>query len=117
MSTPAPVPTTASWSPPVLNTDGSAILDGEITGYTVGVRDTSAPGSVAGTYPYSLRAPATETTELLSLITPKLPTGVTLAAAVRADTAGPSSDWSSEVPFTLPAPAPTPEPPGNFSIA
>lgn len=117
MSTPNPVPTTASWTAPATNTDGSPIAQGEITGYTVGVRDTTAPGSAAGTYPYSLRAPATDTSELLSLITPKLPTGVLLAAAVRADTAGPSSDWTAEVTFTLPAPLPVPNPPSNFTVA
>ena len=109
--------TTASWSPPPANVDGSPIAAGEITGYTIGVRDTTASGSAAGTYPYSLRAPAIATSELLSLITPKLPTGVLLAAAAQTNTAGPSSDWSPEVTFTLAAPLPVPLPPVNFSIA
>lgn len=110
-------PTIASWTDPTTNVDGSPIAAGEITGYTVGVRDTTATGSVAGTYPFSATAPATSTTELLSLLTPALPTGVLLAGAVQASTAGPASAWSNEAQFTLSAPVPVPSPPTSFDVA
>lgn len=117
MSTPNPVPTIASWIDPTTNTDGTPVTDGEITSYTLGVRDTTVTGSAAGTYPFSVSAPSTATSEPLALITPVLPKGVLLAAAVRADTAGPSSVWTPEVTFTLPAPAPIPNPPSGFTVA
>lgn len=44
-------PTHVSWTDPTTNVDGTAIAAGEITGYQVGVRLTTATGSVAGTYP------------------------------------------------------------------
>jgi hypothetical protein len=103
--------TTASWTDPTTNTDGSAIASGEITGYTVGVRLASG---TAGTYPYSATAPATSTSELLSALTPVLPDGVALMGAVKANTATTSSAWSNEASFTLQA---IPNPPANFSIA
>lgn len=117
MSTVNPVPTTATWVDPTTNTDGTPIAAGEITGFTIGVRDTTAAGSAAGTYPFTAGAPATATSELLSLLNPALPKGVALAAAIRADTAGPSSAWGAEVSFTLPAPLPIPNPPTGFTIA
>jgi len=117
MSTPNPVPTIASWVDPTTNTDGSPIGPDEITSYEIGVRDTTAAGSVAGTYPFGFKAPKDATSEPLSVITPILPTGVQLAAALRANTAGPSSDWTPEVTFTLPAPAPVPNPPSGFTVA
>jgi hypothetical protein len=117
MSTPNPVPTIATWTDPTTNTDGSPIAPGEITSFTLGVRDTTAAGSVAGTYPFSVSAPPTATSEPLNLIKPVLPTGVLLAAAMRTDTAGPSSAWTNEVTFTLPKPLPVPNPPSAFGIA
>lgn len=117
MSTPNPVPTTATWVDPTTNTDGSPIAAGEITGYEIGVRDTTATGSAAGVYPFGVKAPSTATSEPLALITPALPKGVLLAAALRANTAVNNSDWTPEVTFTLPAPAPIPSPPTGFSVA
>lgn len=117
MSTPNPVPTTASWTDPTANVDGSPIAPGEIISYTVGVRDAGATGTPPGTYPFAITAPATATSVLLASLNPHLPTGVTLAAAARANTAGPSSDWTPEVTFTLPAPLPVPNPPTVFTVA
>jgi hypothetical protein len=110
-------PTTASWVDPTTNVDGSPIAAGEITGYTIGVRDTTVAGSTAGTYPFTATAPATATSELLSLITPVLPTGDVLAAAVQANTATTNSAWSAEATFTLSPPPPTPNAPTNFTVA
>lgn len=110
-----PNPTQVNWTDPTANVDGSPIAAGEITGYTVGVRSTTAAGSAAGTYPYSVTAPATSTSELLAAITPILPPD-SYAAAVQANTAGPSSAWSAEASFAIAAPAPTPNPPpGSLS--
>lgn len=108
-------PTKATWTDPTTNTDGTAVSTGEITGYTVGVRNTAATGSVAGTYPYSASAPAGATSELLSALTPTLPTGVLLAGAVQAlSSSNGNSAWSTEATFTLTAP---PSPPAGFSVA
>ena len=51
--------TTAKWTDPTTNTDGSPIASGEITGYQVGVRLASGQ---AGTYPYTASAPASAKT-------------------------------------------------------
>lgn len=116
-------PTKFNWIDPTTNKDGSPVAAGEITGYEVGVRDTTATGSAAGTYPYGAKAPSTATTELISLLNPSLPKGALLAAAVRANTAGLdasgnpiNSDWSAEATFTLAVPAPVPNEPTGFFV-
>jgi len=112
-----PNPTQVTWNDPTANVDGSPIAAGEITGYTIGVRDTSAAGSAAGTYPYTAGAPATAVSELLSALTPVLPTGKPLAVAVKADTAAGSSAWSAETTFTLAPPAPpVPDAPSGLTV-
>lgn len=124
MSTPNPVPTKLDWIDPTTNTDGSPIAPGEITGYEIGARDTTATGSAAGTYPYGFKAPPDAVEEPLAVLNPALPKGVLLAAAIRANTAGLdasgqliNSPWTPEVTFTLPVPAPVPNPPSGFSVA
>jgi hypothetical protein len=107
-------PTKANWTDPTTNADGSPIAAGEITGYLLGVRDTTVAGSAAGTYPYSIQAPATSTSQLLSAITPTLPTGKVLAAAVQALTANNASAWSAEAQFEL---EPVPSAPTGFGVA
>lgn len=106
-------PTKFSWVDPTTNVDGTAIAAGEISGYTIGVRSTTASGSVAGTYPIELTAPATVTTDLLSAITPALPAG-SYAAAIQANTANTVSAWSAETLFTI---AETPSPPTGFTVS
>lgn len=117
-------PTKFTWTDPTTNVDGSPVAADEITGYEVGVRDTTATGSAAGTYPFGAKAPATATAELISLLNPTLPKGVALAAAVRANTAGLdtagnpiNSGWSTEATFTLAVPAPVPSAPTDFGVA
>lgn len=117
-------PTKFVWIDPTTNKDGSPVADGEITGYEIGVRDTTAAGSTAGTYPFSAKAPDTATAELISLLNPALPKGVLLAAAVRANTAAKddsgkliNSDWSQEATFQLTPPAPVPNEPTGFQVA
>ena len=105
--------TQAKWTDPTTNTDGTPITSGEVTGYQLGVRLASG---VAGTYPYAATAPATATTELLSLLSPVLPTGVALIAAVQTlSTANGNSAWSVEsASFTLVTP---PNPPSALSVS
>lgn len=119
MTTPVVDPNTGkvSWTDPTTNTDGSPVASGELTGFTVGIRDTTAAGSAAGTYPFSASAPASATTELVSLLSPLLPKGVDLVAAVKAVAGTTESDWSPEsVAFQLPVPAPVPNPPTQVSV-
>lgn len=129
MSTPNPIPiidpakASVAWVDPTLNKDGSAVSATEITSYTVGVRDTTATGSTAGSYPFSVTAPSTTTHELISLLAPALPKGVALVASVKANTATaadpslPSSDWAPEsAAFQLPVPPPVPVPPTGVSV-
>jgi len=106
-------PIKVTWTDPTTNADGSPIVAGEITGFAIGVRDTSAPGSVAGTYPYTATAPATATSELFSLLTPVLPTGKPLAVAAQTLSANGNSVWSNEATFTLPS---IPNPPTQVSV-
>lgn len=124
MSTPNPIPTKFVWVDPTTNVDGSLIAADEVSAYEIGVRDTSAAGSVAGTYPFGIKAPPSATFEPFSALQPALPTGVPLAAAVRTDTGSVDSNnnpinsaWSAEVTFTLPAPPPVPNPPTGFTVA
>lgn len=123
-----PVEGELSWIDPTTNEDGSPVTPGEITGYEVGVRDTSAAGSAAGTYPYGATAPETAeatTKELISALNPLLPKGKPLVFAVRAVTGAKDasnnqikSDWSVESEaFALPVPPPVPTPPTNPTVA
>jgi hypothetical protein len=107
-------PTKFSWTDPTTNVDGSAIAAGEITGYNLGIRQTSLTGSVAGTYPIQVPVSgATAASELISQISPALTPGG-YAAAIQ--TVGPvNSAWSAEVTFTI-AP-PVPNSPTNFTVA
>jgi len=116
-------PTQINWTDPTTNVDGSPVTAGEIVGYEVGVRDTSAAGSAAGSYPFGAKAPGAAVSELISAI-PKLPTGVSLAAAVRAvtgvnDASGNpiTSAWSSEATFTIAPPPPVPNPPTQVAVS
>ena len=95
-------PTQVSWTDATLNTDGTPIAAGEITGYNVGVR--LATGS-AGTYAYTDTAPVTATSVLLASLSPPVPVGESLVAAVQS-TGPTNSGWSESAPFTLSAPVP-----------
>jgi hypothetical protein len=107
-------PTTFSWTDPTTNTDGSPIAAGEITGYTIGIRNTAATGSVVGMYPITANvAGAAAASELVSALGTVLAPG-SYAAAIQS--AGPTpSAFSAEVAFTIAAPVPNP--PTNFGIA
>lgn len=109
-------PTQITWTDATTNTDGTPIAAGEVTGYTVGVRSTTAAGSVAGTYPFTASAPATATSELLSALSAVLPADTYVAAV---QSTGPvNSGWSAEsAPFTIAAPLPVPAAPTNVVVS
>jgi hypothetical protein len=98
-----------NWVIPTQNTDGGAVVAGEITGFQLGLRQ----GGSAGTYPLTVNvASPTATSELFSAISPALVSG-TYEAAIRS--IGPSdSAWSSEITVTITG---VPQPPSGFSVA
>jgi hypothetical protein len=101
-------PSTFSWTIPTLNTNGSAILAGEITGFSIGIRSSTG---TAGTYP-TLIAVASPTATTAPMIATPLEPGA-YAAAIQ--TVGPAdSAWSAEVAFTITA---APQPPSAFGVA
>lgn len=109
-----PNPTQFSWADATTNTDGTPLVAGEITGYNIGVRSTTAAGSVAGVYPMLTKVtdPAA-TKEALNALTPILVPG-SYAAAIQST--GPiDSAWSTETTFSIVPP--TPSSPTNFSVA
>lgn len=119
MSTPNPTVSLAtgkvSWVAPTANSDGSPLTTGEVTGYIVGLRSTTASGSVAGTYPIqSPPTAATAVTEALSAITANLKAD-SYAVAVQTQSANGPSPWSAEVLFT--GALPVPNSPGDVSVS
>ena len=105
------LPTKITWVDPTTNADGSPITSGEITAYEIGVR--LASGTV-GVYTSTASVAPTETSELLSALTPALPLSGSFEAAVRAVTTSGASSWSVEVPFTISA---LPNPPNGVVVA
>jgi hypothetical protein len=104
-------PTQFTWTDTTTNADGTPIVAGEVTGYTVGVRPATG---TAGTYPItgSVTSP-TATSELFTSLNTMLTPG-SYAAAIRAD--GPvTSPWSAEITFTV-APE-QPAAPSGFGVA
>lgn len=109
-------PKDITWTPPTLNTDGSTIPAGEVTGYTLGFR--SATAGTAGTYPITVPVASGITDEPLksaqtaaaALLKPD-----TYAAAIRTESTGGPSAWTGEVQFTVTLPVPNA--PTNFTIA
>lgn len=118
MSTPNPTVSLATgkvtWTPPTTNTDGSALTTGEVTGYIVGLRSTTVPGNVAGTYPIQSPPTAADAvTEALSAITANLKSDSYAVAVQTQSTDGPSA-WSAEVLFT--GALPVPNAPSDISV-
>lgn len=110
------------WTPPTANIDNSPVTAGELTGVTIGIRSTTAVGSVAGTYPMTIPVPgATLTKELLSaayaaglaMLKPD-----TYMPSIREESVNGPSLWLTENPATaFQIVPPPPMPPSNFSIA
>lgn len=107
-------PTKFSWTDPTTNVDGSPLAAGEITGYSIGVRLTTAAGSAVGVYPIVANVTgATAANELISALGTVLVPG-SYAAAVQA--VGPvDSPWSGEAVFTIVPPQPSA--PTGFTVA
>lgn len=105
----------AAWTPPTVNSDGSPLTTGEITGYIVGLRSLTAAGTAAGTYPIQSPATsATAVTEALSAISANLKAD-NYASAVQAQSANGPSAWSTE--FQFQGVLPVPSAPTGFSVA
>ena len=95
---------TFTWTDPLLNTDGSTVAAGEITGYEIGVGN--ATGVYDTKYTVTGAAAASFATDF------KVPGDY--FAAVRA--VGPAdSAWSNEATFTVLAPVPNA--PTGFTVA
>lgn len=101
------------WTEPTQNVDGTPIAAGEITGYNIGIRLTTASGSVAGSYPTVVSVPGPTTqAELFAMVVPTMMPGI-YAAAIQ--TVGPvDSAYSSEITFTIAPPQPLP--PTGFKV-
>lgn len=105
----------ATWTPPTANTDGSTITTGEVTGYIVGLRSLTAPGSVVGTYPIqSAPTAATAVSEALDAISANLKADQ-YAAAVQSQSINGPGPWSTE--FQFQGVQPVPGAPTGVSVA
>ena len=94
-------------------------VESSITGNTIGVRNTATAGSVAGTYPIQVTAPANVTVELMNALSTALTPG-NYASAIMTDGDGvkeTNSAWSAEQLFTIEAPPAVPLPPSGFTVA
>lgn len=103
-----------SWVPNTVNTDGTPITAGEITGYAIGIRSATAVGSVVGVYP-AVSSPTgpNAVSDAFSALNLVLKPDTYFAAV---QSVGPlASPWSAEVEFIVAAP--TPSAPTNFTVA
>jgi hypothetical protein len=104
-----------TWTLPTANTDGSPLTPGEVTGFVVGLRSTTASGSAAGKYPIQSPPTAADAvTEALSAITANLKSD-SYAVAVQTQSVDGPSAWSAEVLFT--GVLPVPLPPGDVQVS
>lgn len=104
-----------TWTDPPLNTDGSAVSAGEITGFNVGFRAVNAAGSTPGQYPITAGEAPSSTSAPLSGVQGLIP-GTEYAAAVQAATANGVSAWSTPE-FLFITAMPIPNPPTAVSVA
>lgn len=112
------MPTQWSWTLPTQNTDGTTIPAGEITGLVIGVRSTTAAGSVAGTYPITVNVTdPTATSETFAAAALMLSPD-TYQSAINVLAGSTSSGFTTEAPasqFVIAAPVPNPC--TNFAVA
>jgi hypothetical protein len=86
--------------------DGAPVQGADVTGFIVGLRSLTVPGSAPGTYPIlSPIVPASATSDALSAVTASLKPD-DYAVAVQAQSANGPSVWSVEVAFTGELPRP-----------
>lgn len=103
-----------SWTPNTVNTDGTPIAAGEITGYVIGIRSATATGSVVGTYP-AVSSPTgpLAVSDAFSALNLVLKPDTYFAAV---QSVGPlASPWSAEVEFIVGLPQPSA--PTGFTVA
>lgn len=95
-----------NWVPTTVNTDGSPLQPGEITGYVVGIRSATASGTTLGVYPaVSSATPATAVSDAFSALNLVLKPDTYFAAV---QSVGPlTSPWSAEVEFVIAQPQPS----------
>jgi hypothetical protein len=103
-----------NWTDPTTSVDGTALVPGEVTGYLIGIRadGQGLPGTYAIT---TLVSGATATSEPLTALSQVLAPG-NYWAAIQSE--GPvNSVWTNEIPFSVAAPPPVPNPPTSFTVA
>lgn len=86
-------------TPPTTNTDGTPVASGEITSYNVGIRSTTATGSVPGTYPFTNTINASANPLAIPLTTMGITKQDTYAAAAEAVYSGGITVWGPEFVF------------------
>lgn len=108
------------WVDATTNKDGSTISPGEITGFAVGARpDGSAPvDPVTGSYPMnaSVSSPTATSEAAADMIAAMGLVPGNYWGSVRS-TGPTNSDWATEVPFSIAAPLPVPNPPTGLSVS
>jgi hypothetical protein len=109
------------WAPPTTNIDGSAVTPGELTGVTIGIRSTTATGSVAGTYPIQIAVVGPTLTK--ELLTTAYAAGLavlkpdTYMPSIREESVNGPSAWLIEsAANTFQIVPPVPNPPTGFSV-
>jgi hypothetical protein len=108
------------WVDATTNEDGSSISPGEITGFAVGARaDGSAPvDPKTGAYPLlaAVTSPTATSEAAADMILAMSLTPGNYWGSVRS-TGPTNSQWATEVPFSIPAPLPVPNPPTGLSVS
>jgi len=125
MTTFTPLVKGFSWQNSTTAADGSALPPGETqSGSTIGIRADGDTTHSPGNYQYLVVVPATQTSETPAQITAalnkSLPPGNYWAAIDQTDMlngAPSTSDWTAEVPFSIPSPIVKPASPTGFSAA
>lgn len=130
MSTPNPITFTPllkgfSWTPSTTGAGGAALPAGETqTGSTIGIRADGDATHSPGNYQWLVVVPTAQSSETPSQITAALgkalAPGNYWAAIDQTDMlngASSTSDWTAEVPFSIPQPIVKPDKPTGFSAA
>lgn len=104
-----------TWTDATTNVDGSALAPGEVTGYTIGIRNLADAGHSAGNYALTISAATATAVSAIGSAAMDAVTPGTYLAAIQSN--GPvTSAWSTEVTFVVPVPVPVPNAPSGFSV-
>ena len=107
-----------TWTPPTVNVDGTPIIAGEVDGYQVGVRTDGDAAHSPGNYSVNAIATgATASAETFKALGAALKPGNYWGAIQTLSASNGNSVYTSEVPFSIPAPVSPPLPPTGFSVA